>query len=449
MTIRTHIKENFHLAYPVMLSNLGHVLIGVGDNIMVGHVGATELAAAGLANVIFNVLMLFGIGVSYAITPLVAAADGERNDQSIIETLRHGLVINFVNGVVLVGVVLAGQNLLNHLDQPTEVVALAIPYLSIITFSLIPMLIFQSFKQFAEGLSNTKLSLIIIILANVVNIVMNYVLIYGHAGFPAMGLNGAGWATLMSRIFMAVAIALYIYHSPVFKKYRLGFSIGNYAKSIFNKMLHIGIPAGVQFIFEVAAFDFSLVMMGWLGAKTQAAHQIAINLATLSYMTTAGLAAAATIRVSYFLGKKDIKNLRLASYTLLGMALVIMTACAFVFVFGRNILPGFYVEDSDVLGIASSLLIVAGLFQLSDGTQVVCIAALRGLHDVKIPSVLIFISYWIIGLPLGYWLTFILGYGPLGIWLGLFIGLTLTAIAMFLRFRLMVNKLTKPVETGI
>jgi multidrug resistance protein, MATE family len=443
MTIRTHIKENFHLAYPVMLSNLGHVLIGVGDNIMVGHVGATELAAAGLANVIFNVLMLFGIGVSYAITPLVAAADGERNDQSIIETLRHGLAINFVNGIVLVGVVLAGQNLLNHLDQPPEVVALAIPYLSIITFSLIPMLIFQSFKQFAEGLSNTKLSLIIIILANVVNIVMNYILIYGHAGFPAMGLNGAGWATLMSRIFMAAAIALYIYHSPVFKKYRLGFSIGNYAKSIFNKMLHIGIPAGVQFIFEVAAFDFSLVMMGWLGAKTQAAHQIAINLATLSYMTTAGLAAAATIRVSYFLGKKDIKNLRLASYTLLGMALVMMTACAFVFVFGRNILPGFYVEDSEVLSVASSLLIVAGLFQLSDGTQVVCIAALRGLHDVKIPSVLIFISYWIIGLPLGYWLTFILGYGPLGIWLGLFIGLTLTAIAMFLRFRSRVNKLTR------
>ncbi|HPM30701.1 MAG TPA: MATE family efflux transporter [Chryseolinea sp.] len=448
MTIKTHIKENFHLAYPVMLSNLGHVLIGVGDNIMVGHVGAAQLAAAGLANVIFNVLMLFGIGVSYAITPLVAAADGERNDKSIIETLRHGLAINFVNGIILVGIVMAGRNLLNHLDQPPEVVALAIPYLGIITFSLIPMLIFQSFKQFAEGLSNTKLSLVVIILTNMVNIAMNYVLIYGHAGFPAMGLNGAGWATLISRIFMAVAIAWYVYQSAAFKKYREGFSIGKYTKSLFNKMLHIGIPAGVQFIFEVAAFDFSLVMMGWLGAKTQAAHQIAINLATLSYMTTAGLAAAATIRVSYFLGRKDIKNLKLASYTMLIMALIMMSACAVVFMFGRNILPGFYVDDGEVLTIASSLLIVAGLFQLSDGTQVVCIAALRGLHDVKIPSVLIFISYWIIGLPLGYWLAFILGYGALGIWLGLFIGLTLTAIAMFLRFRAMVNKLTTTVESA-
>ncbi len=425
-----------------MLSNLGHVMIGVSDNIMVGHVGATQLAAAGLATVIFNVLMLFGIGVSYAITPLVAAADGERNDKSIIETLRHGLAINFVNGLVLVGAVMIGKNLLYHLDQPAEVVELAIPFLSIITFSLIPMLIFQSFKQFTEGLSNTKLALVIVILTNLLNITLNYILIYGHAGFPAMGLNGAGWATMISRIFMALSIAIYIYNAPAFKKYRAGFAIGNYAKILFSKMLHIGIPAGVQFIFEVAAFDFSLVMMGWLGAKTQAAHQIAINLATISYMTTAGLAAAATIRVSYFLGKKDIKNLRLASYTMLGMALVMMLICAIVFIFGRNLLPGFYVDDNEVLAIASSLLILAGLFQLSDGTQVVCIAALRGLHDVKIPSVLIFISYWVIGLPLGYWLAFTLGYGAFGIWLGLSIGLTLTAMAMFLRFRSMINKLT-------
>ncbi|MEO7990225.1 MAG: MATE family efflux transporter [Chryseolinea sp.] len=446
MTIRTHIKESFHLAYPVMLSNLGHVMIGVTDNIMVGHLGAVHLAAAGLATVIFNVLMLFGIGVSYAITPLVAEADGERNDKSIIETLRHGLVINFVNGLILVGVVLIGKNLLYHLDQQIDVVELAIPFLSILTFSLVPMLIFQSFKQFAEGLSNTKPALVIIVLTNLVNIVLNYMFIYGHAGFSAMGLIGSGWATLTSRTFMALSFAIYIYYLPAFKKYRAGFSIGNYSKKLFNKMLHIGIPAGVQFIFEVAAFDFSLVMMGWLGATTQAAHQIAINLATISYMTTAGLAAAATIRVSYFLGRKDFKNLRLASYTLLIMALVMMTACALVFIFGRNFLPGLYVDDSEVLAIASSLLILAGLFQLSDGTQVVCIAALRGLQDVKIPSVLIFISYWVIGLPLGYWLAFILGYGAIGIWLGLSIGLTLTAIAMFLRFRSMVNKLTQTVE---
>jgi MATE family multidrug resistance protein len=440
MTIRTHIKENFHLAYPVMLSNLGHVMMGVGDNIMVGHVDAVSLAAAGLANVAFNVLMLFGIGVSYAITPLVAAADGERNHHGIIETFRHGFIINLINGIFLAGIVYTAKNVLYHIDQPQEVVVLAIPYLSIITFSLIPMLIFQTFKQFAEGLSNTRIAMIIIVVSNVVNIGLNYVLIYGHAGFPAMGLNGAGWATFTSRIFMALAFAAYIFYMPAFRKFRAAFSIGNYSRKLFSKMLHLGVPSGVQFIFEVAAFDFSLIMMGWLGATTQAAHQIAINLATISYMTTSGLAAAATIRVSYFLGRRDLKNLKLASYTLMIMALTFMTLCALVFVFGSHWLPGLYVNDTEVVTIASSLLIIAGLFQLSDGMQVVCISALRGLQDVKIPSLLIFASYWIIGLPLGYWLAFRMGYGAIGIWLGLFLGLTLTATAMFMRFRILINR---------
>lgn len=440
MTIRTHIKENFHLAYPVMLSNLGHVMMGVFDNIMVGHVDAVSLAAAGLANVAFNVLMLFGIGVSYAVTPLVAAADGERNNHNIIETFRHGFVINLANGIFLAGIVYMCKNVLHHINQPAEVVARAIPYLSIITFSLIPMLIFQTFKQFAEGLSNTRIAMIIIVVSNVVNIGLNYILIFGHGGFPAMGLNGAGWATFSSRIFMAAAFATYIYYMPAFRKFRAGFSPGNYSRKLFRKMLHLGVPSGVQFIFEAAAFDFSLVMMGWLGATTQAAHQISINLATISYMTTSGLAAAATIRVSYFLGRKDLKNLKLASYTLMVMALTFMTICAMIFVFGRHWLPGLYVNDAEVMTIASSLLIVAGLFQLSDGMQVVCISALRGLHDVKIPSLLIFASYWIIGLPLGYWLAFIMGYGAIGIWLGLFVGLTLTATAMFIRFRMLVNR---------
>ncbi len=440
MTLSRHIKENFHLAYPVMLSNLGHVMMGVSDNIMVGHVSSVSLAAAGLANVAFNVLMLFGIGVSYAITPLVATADGERNDHSIIETFRHGFIINVTNGILLAGVVYFCKGVLFHIDQPPEVVVEAIPYLSIITFSLIPMLIFQTFKQFAEGLSNTRIAMIIIVVSNVVNIGLNYVLIYGHAGFPAMGLNGAGWATFTSRTFMALLFAACIYYMPAFRRFRAGFSIGKYSGKLFNKMLHLGVPAGVQFIFEAAAFDFSLVMMGWMGASTQAAHQIGINLATISYMTTSGLAAAATIRVSYFLGRKDLKNLKLASYTLMAMALTFMTLCALVFIFGRHWLPTLYVNDTEVIAIASSLLIIAGLFQLSDGMQVVCISALRGLQDVKIPSLLIFASYWIIGLPLGYWLAFTMDYGPLGIWLGLFLGLTLTATAMFIRFRMLVNR---------
>lgn len=447
MTLKTHLKENFYLAYPVMLSNLGHVTMGVSDNVMVGHLGASPLAGAGLALVAFNVLLLFGVGVSYAITPLVATAHGERNDHAVVETLRHGLIINVIIGIILVAIVFAGKNILYHINQPEEVVELAIPYLGIITVSIIPMLVFQTYKQFAEGLANTRVAMIVIIAANIVNIALNYGLIYGHFGMPKLGLNGAGWATLLSRIFMALSIAAYIYFYPAFRKYRSGFSFGNYSRSLFNKMLHIGIPSGSQFIFEAAAFDFSLVMMGWLGVTTQAAHQITINMATLTYMTTAGLAAAATVRVSYFLGNRDIQNLKLAAYSLLGMAMALMCFFAFVFIAGRHVLPHFYIDDIEVITIASTLLIIAGFFQISDGVQVVAISALRGLQDVKIPSLLIFVCYWVISLPLGYLLAFHFGLGSIGIWFGLLIGLSLTAIVMFVRFKMLVKALyiTHPV----
>jgi multidrug resistance protein, MATE family len=439
-SLSTHVRENLKLAVPVMLSNLGHVLMAVSDNIMVGHINATSLAAAGLATVAFNVLLLFGIGVSYSITTLVAEAAGDRNELRIIMTLRHGLVINSLNAVFLVLVVFAGKGILFHIDQPKEVVTKSIPYLNIITLSLIPTLIFQSFKQFAEGLGNTRIALVVVMAANVLNIALNYILIYGHLGFPAYGLEGAGYATFISRIFMAVAIAVYLFYHPQFRKYREGFRPGGYVNALFRKMLYLGIPSGLQFIFEVAAFDFSLVMMGWLGTPTQAAHQIVINMASLSYMVTAGLAAAATVRVGFFYGSDERRNVTGASWSLLGMGLVLMFCFAVVFIAGRNFLPSLYVDDPQVISIASSLLIIAGLFQLSDGAQVICNGALRGLQDVQIPSVFIFISYWVIGLPLGYCLAFILGFGPNGIWIGLLTGLTLTAAAMFWRLRILLHR---------
>jgi len=436
---RLDIKQSFALAYPVMLSQLGHVMMGVADNVMVGRLGATSLAAAGLANVAFNVLLLFGIGVSYAITPLVAEADAEKSDSKIIETLRHGLVINLTNALGLVLLVYLAKNILYYINQPMEVVAVSIPYLEIVTWSLLPVLLFQTFRQFCEGLSDTWTPMVIVLCANVVNIILNYTLIYGHFGFPALGLNGAGWATLFSRVFMALALALYIYYSGAFRRFRAAFRFGNYSRKLFSRMLHLGIPAGAQFIFEVAAFDFSLVMMGWLGTTALAAHQIAINLATISYMTTSGLAAAATIRVSHQFGKSDERGARRAGYVLMGMALAVMFVWAVVFIAGYQVLPRLYISDVSVLNVAGPIIIIAGLFQLSDGLQVVCIGALRGLQDVKIPSVLIFISYWIIGLPLGYMLAFVMNWGPSGVWLGLLIGLTLTALAMLARFNYVVK----------
>lgn len=265
-----------------------------------------------------------------------------------------------------------------------------------------------------------------------------------------MGISGIGakWSRLGNIDFKnhhgCVDGCLYFLWKK-FQDYKSGFSIGNYSKSLINKMLHIGIPAGIQFIFEVSAFGFSAIMMGWIGTTALAAHQIAINLATISYMTTSGLGAAATIRVAKFLGQRDSPTMRIAAFTLMGIATFIMIGWAMLFIGGKDFLPTLYIDDQDVIGVASTLLIIAGFFQISDGMQVVCVGALRGLQDVKIPSLLIFVAYWVIALPLGYWFAFILAMGAIGIWLGLLIGLTITASLMFIRF----NQLSKKTSISV
>lgn len=441
MTTKQHIKTNFLLAYPVMLSMLGQVMTGVADSVMIGRTGATPLAAASLANVVFFLLFTFGIGVSYSSTPFVAEADGKNEKSKIVDLLKNSFLINCITGVILVAIALATEHLLYYAEQPTDVVDLAIPYLRIISISIIPSMVFQTYRQFGEGLHSTRIAMIIVLSCNLLNIFLNYLLIYGKFGFPEMGLNGAGLATLISRILMGGLMAAYIYYGKKFLEYRNGFSFGNYSRPLIKRMLHIGIPAGIQFIFEVSAFGFSAIMMGWFGTSALAAHQIAINMATISYMTTSGLGSAATIRVGNYLGKRDIPMVRASGFTLMNMAMVIMIVWGIIFILWRHELPAFYIDDPIVIGIAAPLLIIAGLFQLSDGLQVVCAGALRGLQDVKIPSVLILIAYWVIGLPLGYWIGFRLGYGPIGVWIGLLIGLTISAVAMVIRFRILTKNL--------
>lgn len=440
MSIKDHFKANTTLAVPVMLSMLGQVMTGVADSIMVGWTGATPLAASSFANVFFTIPLFFGVGVSYAITPLVAEADGGGDRSRVIDVLKNGTFINLATGLLLVVLIFAIEPLLTHLNQPAEVVSLALPYLSIVALSILPTMVFQTYRQFAEGLHDTRMAMIVVIGSNLLNVLLNYLLIFGRFGFPALGLNGAGWATLISRVVMGLSMFLYVYYAPKFHAYKGGFSITGYSKKLINQMLHIGIPAGSQFIFEAGAFGLSAIMMGWFGTTALAAHQIAINLATISYMTTSGLASAATIRVGHFLGKKNRKQLTDAAYTLIIMALGLMVAWAVLFIAGRYLLPTLYIRDADVITLTASLLVIAGFFQLSDGMQVVCAGALRGLQDVKIPSLLIFVAYWIIALPLGYYLAFTLELGPSGIWYGLLIGLTLVAGALFVRLRGLMQK---------
>lgn len=440
---KEHLKKNFFLAYPVMLSQLGHMMVNVADSVMVGQLGALPLAGASVANVIFHILLMFGIGVSYAVTPLVAEADGTKDIDRSSELLKHALLINTLTGIILFAfIAIAGQGLY-YLDQPPDVVELAIPYLNIVTLSMIPLMLFQTFRQFAEGLSFTKQAMLIVIGSNIINIVLNYIFIYGKLGMPAMGLNGAGWASLIARSVLALCMAVYIFKGKHFVRYRKGFAIGNYSKKLIHKLLNLGLPAGFQFVFEVGAFGFAVIMIGWIGTEALAAHQIAINLAAVSYMMASGLSAAATVRVGNQLGKNDVPALRAAAFTIYGMVIIFMSICALIFITGRYFLPSLYIDNHDVVEMASSLLIIAGFFQISDGIQVVSLGALRGLSDVKVPTLLTFIAYWVLALPIGYILGFTLEMGVEGVWYGLLIGLSLVAIVMFWRFNVLTKRLNQ------
>lgn len=441
--LKDNFSKTFSLAFPVMLSQLGQVLVGVADSMMVGRLGAEPLAAASLANSIFFVVLMFGIGVSMSITPLVAMADGKNNPKRISRLFNHGFVINMASGTMLFLLIVLFSPLLHHLNQPQEVVVLAIPYLAIITFSLLPFMLFQTFKQFAEGLSQTKQAMYITLLCNAINVFLNWVMIYGNLGFPALGLNGAGWATLISRVLMGGFMLYYMLKSKRYLPYNISFRIRKLSFPMLTKMLKIGVPTGFQFIFEVGAFSTAAIMMGWIGVTALAAHQIAINLASISYMMASGLSTAAMIRVGNQLGRNDIRTLREAGFTTFLMVAIFMSATAFIFILFREFLPSLYIDDLEVIKMSATLLVIAGLFQLSDGIQVVGLGALRGMADVRVPTIVTLVAYWIIGLPLGYVFGFLLDMKEVGIWYGLLIGLTITGVLLLFRFHSLSAKLLK------
>jgi MATE family multidrug resistance protein len=408
---------------------------------MVGQLGTEELAAVSLGGAPFYVIMLFGIGVSYALTPLVASADGQNQISGIRSLLKHAVILDTLVGVLLFLLLYLVGPSLSYFDQDPEVVDLALPYLNIIAGSLIPVLIFQAFRQFAEGLSYTKQAMYISISANILNIILNYFLIYGIWIFPELGMNGAGWATLISRVVMVIVMVWFVFRFKDFKPYTTGFKLGDYDWNIWYKLLKIGIPSGLQFVFEVGAFAMAAIMIGWLGAVPLAAHQIALNLSGITYMTASGISAAATIRVGNQLGKNDIRTLRRAGFTCLMMAAGFMAVCGLIFILGKSLLPSLYVDDSAVIALSADLLIVAAFFQISDGVQVVGLGSLRGLSDVKIPTLLTMVAYWFIAMPIAYLLGIVLGLGSVGIWIGLLIGLTLAAGSHLWRFQQLTKRL--------
>lgn len=445
-------KYNLNLAAPVMLGMLGHTFVSLVDNIMVGQLGAAELAAVSLGNSFVFIAMSVGIGFSTAITPLVAEADTENNFEKGKSALKHGLFLCTTLGIILFILLLLAKPLMYIMDQPEEVVVLAIPYLDLVAFSLIPLIVFQAFKQFSDGLSLTKYPMYATILANVINVVLNYLLIFGKFGFPEMGIVGAAIGTLISRVVMVFFLWWVLRYRKKSKAYVTNIKIFVLESTMITKVINIGFPSAMQMFFEVGIFTSAIWLSGTLGQNPQAANQIALNLSSMTFMVASGLSVAAMVRVGNQKGLRNYSELRriAISIFLLGVILAVVFALSFVLL--HKILPTIYVDLDDpinaidtkeVVAIASTLLLVSAVFQISDSLQVVALGALRGLQDVKIPTIITFISYWIIGFPISFYLGKESAFGSVGIWLGLIAGLTSAAILLFIRFNYLTKKLIK------
>ena len=432
--IRSHLRPTVLLAYPVVLSQLGHIMVSFVDSVLVGRTGTVPLAAVSLGMSCTTVLMILGIGLSMGSVPLVAAADGRRDLPDLGRLLASSVWLSALAGLVLAGLGQLMPSLLPYLGQSPEVAALAAPWVQVISLSLLPLMVFQGFREFAEGLGLTRQAMWLSVLANVVNAALCYALVFGHWGAPRMGLMGSAWATLVARVLMAVLMAAYVLLAPRLRIYREAVTSWFPDGATLRRLLDIGAPIGVQMAFEVGAFAASAIMIGWLGAATLAAHQVAINLASITYMAASGIAAAATIRVGNLQGRGRFAEAREAGFAAYWLGFAFMGAMGLLFIGFRHVLPLLYSHDPAVVASAGTLLLIAALFQVSDGLQVVGLGALRGLEDVKVPSVVALLAYWAVALPLGYFLGFTLHFGAPGVWLGLLTGLSIVAVVLLVRF---------------
>ncbi|GAB3904793.1 MATE family efflux transporter [Mucilaginibacter boryungensis] len=439
---KTHYSENLKLAIPVVITQAGHMLTQVSDSVLVGHfVGTIALAGVSLANNVFIIVMVLGMGIAYGITPLIAQANGREDFAGCGKLLINSLFINIISGIILCLVIQFGFNsVIPYLHQSPLVVEQARPFLYLLGLSMIPMLVFNTFKQFAQGLGFTKQAMMISIWGNVINIVLGIIFVKGWFGIPPMGIRGVGYSTLIDRCIMAVVMFIYVLRSVHFKKYLHEFAIRNISRVRSFQLYKIGLPVSLQYIFEVSAFCGAGFIIGTISPVALAAHQVALSLASLTYIMASGMADAAAIKTGNHFGAKNHQALRLSAISSYHMIIAFMSITALIFAFGNHLLPWIYSSDERVIAIAAQLLIIAAFFQLFDGTQVIGLGTLRGMGDVNIPAFITFLAYWILGLPIGYLLGIHYKMGVSGVWYGLTLGLMAASILLFVRFQRMSRK---------
>lgn len=443
--ISKNYKENLIktlvLAFPVMLGQFGHIMVGVVDTAMVGLIGTNQQAAIALASSVYTIILVFGLGISFGVTPLVAEADSQKDFSKNTALLKHSIIINLIWGVSICLLMTSLSFGFKLLDQEPKVVSLAIPFFNVLMLSIIPMSLYAGLKQFCEGLSDTRMAMYISVGTNILNVLLNYVLIFGKYGFPEMGMIGAAWASFFSRVVMAIGMLGYIRYSERYRNYWKDLKLSKSTRKTFYNILSIGVPTGLQWVFEIGAFSFAVVMIGWISPTAQAAHQIAVSLAAVTYMISTGISAATSVRVANQFGLSSKTGIKTAAYSGIILTTILMSCCTLFYILFQKELPAMFSNSDEVIAIATLLIIIVAFFQISDGIQSVELGILRGIKDVKTPTIITFIAYWIIGLPSGYILGFNFQLGAEGVWYGLALGLLSSAVLLHARFSWMLNKM--------
>jgi MATE family multidrug resistance protein len=429
------VKQTITLAIPIILGELAQMSLHLLDAAMVGALGYNHLAACGLVLSVINIPFVLAIGLTFSVSQLVSLAAGQHDKKLVSHYFYNGVLLCSFLGLILSLGLYFGVNILDYLKQDPEVVLLAKPFMKLMSISLFPMILFMTLKQFTDGLEFTKTAMILSFFALPINALLNFMLMFGYWGFPRLELVGAGYGTLITRILITLILAYIILYHKNFRKYvAVKSSQWKISWKAQKELLKIGIPSSMQVGMEASAFAISGIIIGMIGAKEQAAHQIALSIASFTFMVSMGLAHAGSIRTSNALGQRNNIKIRNIGISTIYAALIYGTFCLIVFMCFNNHLPKFFNDEVEVIEIAATLLFWAAIFQISDSVQAISAGLLRGIKDVKMPTVFIFIAYWVIGIPLGYYLAFYKGFGASGIWIGFILGLTTSAIFLSLRF---------------
>ena len=433
--------DNIKLAAPIIMSHVGQMSVQLADNIMVGRLGALPLAGVSFGGAVFFFLFIFGVGLSLGLTPLVGERFVRGQHRRSAAYLQNSLLLYGLIGVAICALQFAIIPFFGYMGQDQQVIEVALPYYKYMALSMIPFMIFAAFKQFLEGLGNTKVAMWIVITCNIVNIIFNYLFIYGKFGFPALGAEGAGLATFISRCLMPVMIVVYFFSKDTFKRYFKLYNRANFDIKHITTILGVGVPISLQMFMEGGAFSLSTIMVGWIGADALAANQIAMSTVSFAFMMLIGVVSATTIQVSHQMGRRSKEGVRMVASASYHMSLVYSLLVAIIFISFRGLIPQAFTSDQAAVAVASKLLVIAAFFEISDMMQFTSLGILRGMKDVRYTVVAAFVAYILVNLPVAYLLAFPLGLGVNGVWLGSACGLSLAAFLLNRRYRMNMRKL--------